>query len=163
MNWKQPRLINYFSSSIYETNSVQAILWDVVKNCIGRLHFEDCIIYVADWDKKVLIPQAAYRPNTIISIETNSPNEIALGQGITGHVALTGKAEIIYDTTKDPRYIIEWERRNSEITVPIITEGKVWGVVDCEHSKKGFFTQKHLSILTTIASLCANKIIKAKS
>lgn len=155
--------INYFSSSIYETNSVQAILWDVVKNCIGRLHFEDCIIYVVDWDKKVLIPQAAYRPNTIISIETNSPNEIALGQGITGHVALTGKAEIIYDTTKDPRYIIEWERRNSEITVPIITEGKVWGVVDCEHSKKGFFTQKHLSILTTIASLCANKIIKAKA
>lgn len=29
--------------------------------------------------------------------------------------------------------------------------------------KKGFFTQKHLSILTTIASLCANKIVKAKA
>src|SRR5690606_12158361 len=51
----------------------------------------------------------------------------------------------------------------SEITVPIITDDKVWGVIYGGHSKKGFFTQKHLSILTTIASLCANKIIKTKA
>ncbi|MBX3255866.1 MAG: histidine kinase [Chitinophagaceae bacterium] len=155
--------INYFSSSIYETNSVQAILWDVVKNCIARLHFEDCIIYVVDWDRKMLVPNAAYRPDTAVTIEPNSPKEIAIGEGITGYVVQTGKAEIVYDTSKDPRYIIEWEPKNSEISVPIITEGKVWGVIDCEHSKKGFFTQKHLSILTTIASLCANKIIKARA
>ncbi|MBX2925656.1 MAG: histidine kinase [Chitinophagaceae bacterium] len=155
--------INYFSSSIYETNSVQAILWDVVKNCIARLHFEDCIIYVIDREKNVLVPNAAYRHNTPVTIEPDSPGEIAIGKGITGYVAQTGKAEIVYDTSKDPRYIIEWERKNSEITIPIITEGKVWGVIDCEHSKKGFFKQKHLSILTTIASLCANKIIKARA
>ena len=35
------------------------------------------------------------------------------------------------------------------------------GIIDCEHSRKGFFTQKHLAILTTIASLCANKIVRA--
>ena len=51
----------------------------------------------------------------------------------------------------------------SEISVPIISDGKVIGVIDCEHSKKGFFTQKHLSILTTIASLCANKIVRARA
>src|SRR6185503_2433203 len=39
----------------------------------------------------------------------------------------------------------------------------VLGVIDCEHSKKGFFTQKHLSILTTIASLCANRIVRARA
>lgn len=155
--------INYFSSSIYETNSVQAILWDVVKNCIARLHFEDCIIYIIDWNRKVLIPQAAYRNNDAVSIEAHSPNEIKIGEGITGYVAKTGKAEIVYDTSKDPRYVVEWEQKSSEITVPILTEGKVWGVIDCEHSKKGFFTQKHLSILTTIASLCANKIVKARA
>ncbi len=155
--------INYFASSIYETNSVKVILWDVVKNCIGRLHFEDCVIYLLDLDRKVLIQRAAHGPKSSHSFDINSPIEIPLGKGITGTVALTGKAEIIPDTSKDPRYIVDMERRGSEIAVPIMTDNRILGVIDCEHSKKGFFTQKHLSILTTIASLCANKIVKAKA
>jgi LytS/YehU family sensor histidine kinase len=78
-------------------------------------------------------------------------------------VGFSGRAEIVPDTAKDPRYIVDDVRRLSEITVPIISDGKVLGVIDCEHSKKGFFTQKHLSILTTIASLCANKIVRARA
>jgi LytS/YehU family sensor histidine kinase len=88
---------------------------------------------------------------------------IPVGQGIVGSVTLTGKAEIVNDTTKDPRYIVDDEQRFSEITVPIVFNGKVLGVIDCEHSKKRFFTQKHLSILTTIASLCANKIVRTRA
>jgi putative methionine-R-sulfoxide reductase with GAF domain len=155
--------INYFAASIYETNSVKAILWDVAKNCIGRLHFEDCVIYLLDHERKVLIQRAAHGPKSPVSYQIKEPMEIPLGKGITGTVAATGRAELIEDTTKDPRYIVDDERRYSEITVPIISNGKVLGVIDCEHSKKGFFTQKHLSILTTIASLCANKIVKAKA
>jgi len=155
--------INYFASSIYETNSVKAILWDVAKNCIGRLHFEDCVIYLVDHERQVLIQRAAHGPKSANYSEITNPIEIPLGQGITGTVALTGKPEIIPDTTRDPRYIMDMARRYSEITVPIISNGRIWGVIDCEHSKKGFFTQKHLSILTTIASLCANKIVKAKA
>lgn len=155
--------INYFAASIYETNSVKAILWDVAKNCIGRLHFEDCVIYLLDHERKVLIQRAAHGPKSPSSFEIKEPLEIPLGKGITGSVALSGKPELIPDTTKDPRYIVDDERRYSEIAVPIISNGKVLGVIDCEHSKKGFFTQKHLSILTTIASLCANKIVKAKA
>ncbi|MEI9807135.1 MAG: histidine kinase [Bacteroidota bacterium] len=64
---------------------------------------------------------------------------------------------------RTPCYIVDDERRLSEISVPIIYDGKVLGVIDCEHSKKRFFTQKHLSILTTIASLCANKIVRARA
>lgn len=155
--------INYFAASIYETHSVKAILWDVAKNCIGRLHFEDCVIYLLDHERKVLIQRAAHGPKSPASYEIKEPMEIPLGKGITGSVAATGKPELIPDTTLDPRYIVDDERRYSEITVPIISNGRVLGVIDCEHSKKGFFTQKHLSILTTIASLCANKIVKAKA
>lgn len=155
--------INYFAASIYETNSVKAILWDVAKNCIGRLHFEDCVIYLLDHERKVLIQRAAHGPKSPASFEIKEPMEIPLGKGITGAVAASGRAELIPDTTKDPRYIVDDEQRFSEITVPIISNGRVLGVIDCEHSKKGFFTQKHLSILTTIASLCANKIVKAKA
>lgn len=155
--------INYFSSSMYSRQSADEILWDVARNCIGRLMFEDCVIYLVDEQRKVLVQKAAHGPKSPRKYEMAEPIDIPLGKGITGMVAVTGKAEIIDDTSKDNRYIVDGERRNSEITVPIIGDGRILGVIDCEHSKKRFFTQRHLSILTTIASLCANKIIKARA
>lgn len=155
--------INYFASSMYEQQHVENILWDVAKNCIGRLSFEDCVVYLMDNERKALIQTAAYGPKSPKQFEITQPLEIAVGKGIVGNVAKSGKAEIINDTTKDPRYIVDDERRYSEISVPIMSGNEVLGVIDCEHSKKNFFTQKHLSILTTIASLCANKIIRARA
>jgi len=70
---------------------------------------------------------------------------------------MAGKAEIINDTTIDGRYIIDDAQRFSEISVPILQDGLVIGVIDSEHSQKAFYTNKHLQILTTIASLCADK------
>jgi putative methionine-R-sulfoxide reductase with GAF domain/sugar lactone lactonase YvrE len=155
--------INYFASSMSEQQVVDNILWDVAKNCIGRLHFEDCVIYLLDEDRRILVQKAAHGPKSPREFEIEKPIGIELGKGIVGSVALSGIAEIIPDTTKDPRYIVDDEQRLSEIAVPIVSDGKVLGVIDCEHSKKRFFTQKHLSILKTIASLCANKIVRARA
>lgn len=155
--------INYFATSMSEQQTEENILWDVAKNCIGRLHFEDCVIYLVDEEKNMLVQKAAHGPKSPREFEITRPMGIEPGKGIVGSVALSGKAEIINDTTRDSRYIVDDERRYSEISVPIISDGKVLGVIDCEHSKKRFFTQKHLSILTTIASLCANKIVRARA
>jgi LytS/YehU family sensor histidine kinase len=70
---------------------------------------------------------------------------------------------VIADTSLDSRYIVDDESRLSEIAVPMVWGGKVIGVIDCENHKKNFFTSRHLTILTTIASLCANKIVRAKA
>ncbi|HTE25304.1 two-component regulator propeller domain-containing protein [Flavitalea sp.] len=155
--------INYFATNMYEAQTVETILWEVARSCIGRLGFEDCVIYLLDEKRQVLVQTAAHGPKSPAENQITNLIEIPLGKGIVGSVALSGKAEIIDDTSKDPRYIIDDAFRLSEITVPIISDGKVLGVVDCEHSIKGFFTQKHLSILNTIASLCANKIIRIRA
>jgi ligand-binding sensor domain-containing protein/putative methionine-R-sulfoxide reductase with GAF domain len=157
------QVINYFASSMSEQQGEDDILWDVAKNCIGRLQFEDCVIYLVDEERDELIQKAAHGPKSPREFEISSPIGIPMGKGIVGSVGFSGKPEIVPDTTKDPRYIVDDVRRYSEITVPITSDGKVLGVIDCEHSKKGFFTQKHLSILTTIASLCANKIVRARA
>ena len=154
--------INYFSSNIHAGQSVDEILWDVAKYCISQLYFEDCVIYLVDEEKQELVQKAAYGPKSPKTFEINNPIKIPIGQGITGHVALTGKPEIIGDTSLDHRYIIDDAIRYSEIAVPIKAGNQVLGVIDCEHSKKRFFNQRHLFILTTIASLCASKIVRAK-
>jgi len=156
------RAINYFATSLVDQNTVDEILWDVTKNCISRLKFVDCVIYLVDETRNMLVQKAAYGPKNPRSYEIFQPIEIPIGKGIVGSVAKSSKAEIIRDTTKDKRYITDDEVRLSEITVPIISEGKVIGIIDAEHPEKNFFKPKHLRILTKIAALCAGKINKVE-
>lgn len=162
--------INYFSASMTDQGTVDETLWDVARNCIGRLGFEDCVIYLLDEKRDVLVQKAAWGPKTTYENlpageggKILNPMEIPLGSGIVGSVALTGKAEIIGDTSADKRYIVDDVRRFSEISVPVKSGSRVLGVIDSEHPKKNFFTQHHLSVLTTIATLCANRIVRARA
>ncbi|HEY3385608.1 MAG TPA: histidine kinase [Saprospiraceae bacterium] len=151
-------VINYFASQINRHKNIEEMLWDVAKNCISKLNLEDCVIYMLDPVRNVLVQKAAIGPKSPIGKTILSPIEIPVGQGITGTVALTNKAEIIPNTEKDPRYIVDEERRFSEIAVPLSIDGHVIGVIDSEHPSKNFFTHKHMSLLTAIAVLSANQI-----
>lgn len=155
------RMIEYFTYAGTADSSVVPILWDITRNCISRLGFEDCVIYLLNGEKNVLVQKAAYGAKSPEAFEITNPLEIPVGKGITGHVAQTAKPLIINDTSKDARYIVDDERRFSEITVPIVHDGKVIGVIDSEHKKKNFFTKHHLKTLETISSLCASKIATA--
>ncbi len=157
------QVVSYFASSINQKNSVEGLLWDVVRNCISKLGFEDCVIYLIDDERKVLVQKAAWGPKTIEENKIVNPIDIPLGKGIVGSVASSGYPTVIKDTSKDSRYIIDDDTRLSEIAVPIIDNGKVIGVIDSEHPQKDFYTERHLQILITIASLCADKIDKIKA
>src|SRR5690606_34357893 len=52
--------INYFATSLFGKNTIDEILWDVAKNCISRLGLVDCVIYLVDRSRGVLIQKAAY-------------------------------------------------------------------------------------------------------
>lgn len=155
------RTIDYFANSGYEHSSTEDILWDISRNCISRLGFEDCVIYLMDEQRQMLVQKAAYGAKNTKTFEIINPIEIPVGKAIVGHVAATGNAEIIADTTKDNRYLLDDEARLSEITVPIIHQGNVIGIIDSENKKKGFFTKKHLQTLQRIASICSAKISRS--
>jgi two-component system, LytTR family, sensor kinase len=157
------KVVNYFAFAINQTISVEDMLWDVARNCIAHMGFEDCLIYLRDMERDVLVQKAAWGPKTSPDNKILNPIEIPLGRGIVGAVAKSGKPECIADTGKDSRYIIDDESRLSEIAVPIISKGVVVGVIDSEHPKPAFYTERHLQILTTIASLCADKMDKIKA
>lgn len=153
----------YFATSIISKNTEEEIVWDLVKNCISRLGLADCVVYKADTERKVLMQTAAHGPKNPQGYDLYQPIEIPFGQGITGTVALTLKAEIVNDTSKDSRYIVDDAARLSEITVPIVQDNKLWGIIDCEHDKKGFFNNRHLRILQAFASICAVKLARVNA
>ena len=74
--------INYFAHSGYEHSSVNDILWDICRNCISRLGLEDCVIYLLDEEKGVLVQKAAFGPKSPSDFEIFNPIEIPLGKGI---------------------------------------------------------------------------------
>lgn len=151
-------ILVYFSKSLMGKENEEDILWDVAKNCISKLGFVDCVIYLVDDNQSILVQKAAYGPKSPKDRTIYNPVEITIGEGITGTVAKTGKPELVMDTSQDSRYIIDDDTRLSEICVPIAYEEQLYGVIDCEHPKKGFFTERHLKMLLAIASICAIKV-----
>ncbi|WP_418636806.1 helix-turn-helix domain-containing protein [Winogradskyella sp.] len=152
------KAISFFSTSLYHKNSVEEVLWDITKNVIQQLGFVDCVIYVFDKEKGVLHQKAAYGQKNPYEEVIYNQLEILLGNGIVGSVAKTKKPELIPNTKYDRRYIIDDEERSSEICIPIVMDDTLFGVIDSEHPEANFFNQKHLHLLTIIATLCAQKI-----
>ncbi|MFT3979526.1 MAG: histidine kinase [Ferruginibacter sp.] len=157
------QVINYFTRSMYNHSTEEEVLWDITRNCISKLGFEDCVIYLVDREKNVLVQKAAWGPKTTEENKIVNPLQIPVGSGIVGHVARSGRAEIINDTSRDSRYIVDDEQRFSELAVPVIQHEEVIGVMDCEHSQKNFYTQRHLQIMETIAALCADSLEKIRT
>jgi ligand-binding sensor domain-containing protein/putative methionine-R-sulfoxide reductase with GAF domain len=157
------RAILYLTTVIHSHSDIDKMLWDVVRNCISRIGLKDCVIYLLDTERNVLVQKAAWGPKTNEESLILNPIEIPVGKGIVGAVALSAVGEIVNDTTKDSRYIQDDAVRLSELCVPIVDEGKVLGVIDSEHPKRNFFKQYHFTILQTISSLLGSKIIKAKT
>jgi PAS domain S-box-containing protein len=160
-NVEYSSILNYFTTSLLKQNTVDEILWDITQNCFSKLSFVDCVIYLLDETGETLLQKAAYGKKDVDGYRILKPLNLKLGEGIVGYVAKAGIAEIIPDTSVDKRYIVDETVRLSEITVPIINDGKVIGVIDSEHPLKGFFTQFHLDLLQSIASLCSIKIVQA--
>jgi signal transduction histidine kinase len=157
---KREKLVSAFATSLYGQNTIEDILWDIAKNFVKKLGFADCVVYEKDDQKNVLIQRAAFGPKNPDGRVILNIIEIELGKGIVGTVAQTGKAEIIKNTKKDSRYIVDDEARLSEIAVPIFVDGKVFGVIDSENSEKNFYTVYHLRLLEKIAVICAERIFK---
>lgn len=155
--------VGQFSQSLFLLNTVHEVVWDLAKNCISKLGFEDCVIYLLNDEGTELVQKAAYGPKNPIDLDIYNPITIPLGKGIVGTVAKTGKYELVEDTSNDSRYIVDDEVRLSEIAVPIGSGKRILGVIDSEHHEKGFFTEKHLRILNTISSLVANRIDRIRT
>lgn len=154
-------MINNTAKSILGKEDIYEIAWEISSSIANYLTTNDCVIYLVDIKTNSLEQIATF--DNKVNRKKEIINKIILpnGKGIVGSVAKNGKSEIINDTSLDKRYIIDDEQRFSEITVPIISEGKVIGIIDAEHKKKNYFTKEHLNTIENIANLVAVQLKSA--
>jgi sigma-B regulation protein RsbU (phosphoserine phosphatase) len=89
-------------------------------------------------------------------------HDIPLGRGIVGAAASEKAAVLVPDVSKDLRYVMANPETKSELAVPLIYKDKVIGVLDLEHTRRGFFTEDHKRTITTLAAQVAIAIENAR-
>ncbi len=154
------KIVNFFSVSLVNKTNVDDVLWDVCRNLISKLGFEDCMIYLWNENKSILIQKAGYGQKGAMHDAYNKENyNIKKGTGIIGAAAEMNAPLIINDTSIDSRYItVDGITRLAEICVPLIQNDIQIGMINAESAQKNFFTPWHTQLLSTIATLVADKI-----
>lgn len=89
-------------------------------------------------------------------------DNIRIGQGITGHVALTKEPLLVRDTLDDDRYIPSHPGIRSELAVPLVVKDTVIGVIDLESERIGYFKEDHLRTVSLLAPSLAIAIDNAQ-
>jgi sigma-B regulation protein RsbU (phosphoserine phosphatase) len=81
---------------------------------------------------------------------------------VVGFAAQAKEAILVPDVSKNSRYISVNPETKSELAVPLIYKEKVIGVLDLEHTRRGYFTEDHKRTLTTLAAQIAIAIENAR-
>lgn len=81
--------------------------------------------------------------------------QLGLGEGLTGHVALTGKPYLCPDTRVDPNYFTLFDNVLCELIVPIIVEDKVWGLINIDGLEAHAFDDSTLNTIALLAELAS--------
>ena len=159
---KRKELKNYFSISLLKQSSISLLLKDLAKKVVTKLLLQDLIIYIYNPDSKKLEYSTSYSSVNNEGTRTTYPKEISIEKGIIGRVVKSQKSEIINYSSDDTDYYYIDKPSESEITVPIIFEGELLGIIDSEHIRSNFFSKEHLYLLEDIAEALAIRLVQKK-
>ena len=85
--------------------------------------------------------------------------EIKLGNGVCGTAALENKTIIVPDVNKFPGHIACDVDSKSEIVVPIMRNGKLYGVLDLDSTEYGSFNETDKKYLEEIINYLTKEIL----
>jgi sigma-B regulation protein RsbU (phosphoserine phosphatase) len=89
-------------------------------------------------------------------------HDIPLGRGLVGAAASEKHTILVPDVTKDSRYIMVNPETRSELCVPLIYKDIVIGVLDLEHTRRGYFNEDNMRTVVTLAAQVAIAIENAR-
>lgn len=159
---EQFRILNSFAVSLIQITNVEDLAWYVAKEVVARLGFVDCVFYEFVASEGVLRQRAAIGDKNPEGRTILNPLDIPLGRGVTGSVAKTGMPELIDDVSKCADYVADIAEAGSELCVPLLYGREILGVIDCENPRIGHFTEEHLDVLLSVASLASSKLAECR-
>lgn len=83
---------------------------------------------------------------------------IPLGSGVCGAAAHSGTTQLVADVNAFPGHIACDAASQSELVVPVLRDGQVIAVIDCDSPSPARFTQADAEGIEALAALLATRI-----
>ena len=139
--------------------NLDILLEEIVEEAISVTGAEGGSLMLVNKDNKTLSIKTAKNLHPLIKLNT----KIRIGKGIAGTVAKT-QEPLIINGLHDPDFKPNIKRENihSAISVPMVTEDKLIGVLNMNRtSRHAVFAEESLTIIRAFASQAAEAIVKA--
>jgi len=151
------------------------LLNEIARELTSILHLDELFKHIADLVSRLI----DYQMFSILLLDSSGEklqhrfslrygeniqlkNDRPVGVGVVGHAAAHKHAVLVPDVSKDARYVMVNPETRSELAVPMIYKDKVIGVLDLEHTRRGFFTDDHKRTISTLAAQVAIAIENAR-
>src|SRR5258708_25799581 len=141
-------------TSILNLDQLLKRIGDLLSKVIDYQMFS---ILLLDESKEKLVHRFSVRFKENIQVK----HDIICGTGLVGAASREKRVILAADVSKDPRYIKLNPETRSELCVPLIYKDEAIGVLDLEHTRRGYFTEDHLRTVSTLAAQVAIAIENA--
>ena len=146
--------LNSVAVAVIEENDEDRLI-SRVTSILGEIFYSDHFgILLLSKDGQDLIIHPSYQG---IEAESRS-KKFPLGESVVGRVASGLKAIVIEDVTRVKDYIGGTTGVQSELAVPVISEGQLLGVINAESRELGRFTEEDARLMTTAAGMLGSAL-----
>lgn len=137
-------------------NLVMDTLDSLIPYDAAGIYLVKCSAPLAEWEG-ALDETCVFHTQAVRGYDIDDLQELHLkmGEGLIGHVAVTGKPYVSHNVGEDRRYINARPRTQSEMVAPIISNEEVIGVFDLESDELDAYTNDDLEVLMLLASQVA--------
>jgi len=153
--------LHAIGSSIAAADPLHAVLDRVVGFVSTVVSCDSCFVYVLEGDELVL--RASKTPHSDVVDRL----KLRLGEGITGWVAAHRQPVAVGSRAwEDPRFQtfneLPEDRYEAFLSVPVLSRGKVVGVINVQHSQQHLHHRDEIQLISTLGFIVGAEIEMAR-
>jgi uroporphyrinogen-III synthase len=154
-------LLHEIGSRLAAADPLHDVLSRVVDVVSTLVHCDSCFVYVLEDEDLVLRASKTPHPDVVDRLT------LRLGQGITGWVAEHRRPVAVgRHAFEDPRFKtfneLPEDRYEAFLSVPVLSRGKLVGVINLQHRQPHTHTQQEIQLISTIGFLVGAEIETAR-
>jgi GAF domain-containing protein/anti-sigma regulatory factor (Ser/Thr protein kinase) len=145
------------------TLDVQKLLNETVQRISERFEFYHAGVFLMSMEGKRVALRAASSESGRQMLEQGY--SLAVGEeGIVGHVADSGEHLVVLDVGREAAHFVNpgLPDTRSEMALPLVSRGRIIGVLDVHSTQPNVFTEEDVATLQTMADQLANAIDNAR-
>lgn len=162
---RQLEAIGAVASQLTRLTTVDSITAALCVETRRVIPYDNIRVHLVDADGRTLDPVAFRSHDEAYSGETADGLRLAMGEGLTGLVAQTGRPLLLSDVARDPRGVdVPGTPKVDEsmILVPLRQEARVVGVIGLVRLGLGMFSEDDLRLASVLADQVAVAIENAR-